>query len=83
MNVILFIFITLAATFISSSANNLYSITTAMEAYFQMAGLPDYLIMTLEEKENDEAIIHFLKDGERVWTAGKKMSTYIVEQNRF
>ena len=62
MNVILFIFIALAATFISSSANNLYSITTAMETYFQMAGLPDYLIMTLEEKENDEAIINFLKE---------------------
>ena len=61
MNVILFIFIALAATFISSSANNLYSITTAMETYFQMAGLPDYLIMTLEEKENDEAIINFLQ----------------------
>lgn len=51
MNLILFIFIILAATFIASSANNLVSISTALDSYFAKAEIPDYWIITVSQSE--------------------------------
>ncbi len=42
MNLILFIFITLATMFISGSVNNIMTVTTALDRYFDMAGMSDY-----------------------------------------
>lgn len=42
MNVILLIFVILAATFIASSANNLITVSSAMDRFFQKANVPDY-----------------------------------------
>lgn len=42
MNAIMLLFIILAATFIASSANNMLTVTTALDRYFEMAGMPDY-----------------------------------------
>lgn len=42
MNVILLIFVILAATFIASSANNLITISSAMNRFFEKANVPDY-----------------------------------------
>lgn len=42
MNVILFIFVVLAATFIASSANNLITVSTALDSFFEKADVPDY-----------------------------------------
>lgn len=42
MNVILLIFITLAATFIASSANNLFTVSNALDRFFAKADMPDY-----------------------------------------
>lgn len=52
MNLILFIFIILAATFIASSANNLVSISTALDSYFAKAEIPDYWIITVSQNAN-------------------------------
>ncbi|MBQ9110334.1 MAG: FtsX-like permease family protein [Oscillospiraceae bacterium] len=46
MNVILLIFIILATMFVSSSVNNILTISTALEDYFAAAGVPDYLLAT-------------------------------------
>lgn len=51
MNVILLIFIILAATFIASSANNMLSVTTALDNFFEKAEVPDYWFCTTDEKE--------------------------------
>lgn len=51
MNFILFIFITLAATFIASSANNMISVMTALDSYMEMAEAPDYWFATVEKGE--------------------------------
>ncbi|MFT3952641.1 MAG: ABC transporter permease [Oscillospiraceae bacterium] len=53
MNVILLVFIVLAAAFVSSSVNNLLSISTAMDDYGRKADLPDYLIFTKQEQTAD------------------------------
>ncbi|MDE7212160.1 MAG: hypothetical protein K2O03_12075 [Lachnospiraceae bacterium] len=46
MNAIVLIFIILAATFIASSVNNMFTITTALDDYFEMAEVPDYWFAT-------------------------------------
>ena len=60
MNVILLIFIILAATFIASSANNMLSVTTALDSFFKKAEIPDYWFCTTEKKET-ERFKHFAR----------------------
>lgn len=50
MNVILFIFIILAAMFIASSANNMTSVMTALDGYFEKAQVPDYWFVSNDTK---------------------------------
>ncbi len=52
MNIILLIFIILATMFVSSSVNNIFTITTALEDYFEAAGVPDYLLATTGSAAN-------------------------------
>ena len=49
MNVILLVFIILATMFVSSSANNILSVTSALDNYFKMANAPDYLVTTMNK----------------------------------
>lgn len=79
MNVILLIFIILAATFISSSVNNLYSITTALNNYFEMAELSDYVIITLKDEANDSAIVEFLDHNDHVDSWAVDENLYVSE----
>lgn len=60
MNVILLIFIMLAATFIASSANNMISVITALDTYFEMAEVPDYWFSTTDynSKKRFEEFAH-------------------------
>lgn len=51
MNVILLIFVILAATFISSSANNLITISGALDDFFEKADVPDYWFATTNEPD--------------------------------
>ena len=53
MNIILLIFITLAVTFIASSVSNVISVTTALDSFFEKAGVPDYWLCTSGEEEAD------------------------------
>ncbi|MBQ2265372.1 MAG: hypothetical protein II341_08220 [Oscillospiraceae bacterium] len=53
MNVILLIFIILATMFVSSSVNNILTISTALEDYFAAAGVPDYLLATHSASVNE------------------------------
>ncbi len=54
MNVILLLFITLASMFVASSVNNILSVTTALDDYFEMANAPDYLGATMNKSDGDE-----------------------------
>lgn len=51
MNLILLIFMILAATFIASSANNMVSVITALDSFFDKANVPDYWFCTTDKKE--------------------------------
>lgn len=53
MNVIMLIFIILAAMFVSSSANNMITVATALDSYFDMADIPNYWFATAYESESE------------------------------
>lgn len=81
LNIILLIFIILAATFISSSVNNLFTITTAIESYFEKAGISDYIIVTIHEDKNDLAITDFLNENSHVKNWVKDDNLYLNNDN--
>ncbi len=64
MNIILFLFIILAATFVSSSVNNLMSISNAMEGYVEKSGIADYSIIGFEQ--SNEKTHEFVETNENV-----------------
>lgn len=51
MNAIMLIFIIIASAFIASSANNLVTVATALDEYFEMAEVPDYWFVTPHAEE--------------------------------
>lgn len=53
MNIILLVFIVLAATFIASSTNNMVTVSNALDDYFIKAEVPDYWLATAFETEAD------------------------------
>lgn len=52
MNIILLVFIILATMFVSSSVNNIISVTTALDNYFELANVPDYFGATMNKAVN-------------------------------
>jgi len=54
MNVILLIFVILATTFIASSANNMVSVITALDSFFEKAEVPDYWICFTDKGEAEK-----------------------------
>lgn len=54
MNLILLVFIILAAMFVSSSVNNIISVTTALDDYFEKADAPDYFAAAMNKAGNTD-----------------------------
>lgn len=54
MNVILLIFIILAAMFMASSINNLVSVMNALDNFLEKAGIPDYAVCFSDENAVEE-----------------------------
>lgn len=51
MNIILLLFIILATMFVSSSVNNIVTVTTALDTYFEKEGMSDYFAATMDKAE--------------------------------
>lgn len=81
MNIILLLFIILAATFISSSVNNLIVITSAMDSFLKKAEISDYLVITIQDEQNDKAITDFISKNEYVKDWAKDENLYLVRDN--
>ena len=56
MNVILLLFVILASMFVSSSTNNIISVATALDDYFEMAGVPDFFAEISDNSSIDDII---------------------------
>ena len=60
MNIILFLFIVMATTFISSSVNNIISITNAMNHYIEKAGISDLSVFVFKNEGNIKGMDDFM-----------------------
>ena len=76
MNVILLLFITMAAAFMASSVSNLIAITGAVDHFLGMANTPDYLTIAISDKKETE-IEDFLRNCEFV-TEYEVIDSYTV-----
>ncbi len=87
MNIIVFLFITMATMFLASSCSNLVSVIGAVDYFMEIAKVPDYLAVVIEE-EGAQEIEYYLKTSE-LPTEYEKMQTinimrddfYIVEED--
>lgn len=80
MNIILLLFIILATTFVSGSVNNVVSITTALDSYFDMAGVPDYTVITMN-KGATKNVVDVLNDIEEVESFGVEDVLFLNSEN--
>lgn len=76
MNIILFLFITMAAAFLASSVSNLITITGAVDHLLDTAKTPDFLTIMLSEGEGTP-VEEFLKNCEYV-TEYEAIDIYIL-----
>ncbi len=65
MNIILMLFITLAAIFVASSVNNILSVTNALDFFIEKSNMSDYFLNTLSNEESNK-LRQLLKDNKDV-----------------
>ncbi len=75
MNAILLVFVILATMFVSSSVNNILSVTTALDGYLNKASAPDYMAMTLDKSTTT--------DVESVVNSAASIDSYTTERILF
>ncbi len=80
MNVILLIFIILATMFVSSSVNNIISVTTALDNYLDMANAPDYLIASMN-KTTEVDVDEVLNSADSIESSSKEEVIYMAAEN--
>lgn len=80
MNIILLLFIILATMFVSSSVNNIINVTTALDNYFDMANVPDYLVMTID-KMLEADVEEVLNDASSIENYGSEKVLFISSDN--
>ncbi len=60
MNIILLIFIILATAFISSSINNIVSVTGGLDYFFEKAGVTDHIVQVPSVEVVEEVVLENL-----------------------
>ncbi len=65
MNIILLVFIILASMFVSSGVSNIMTVTTALDRYFEMANVPDYLAI-YQKKASDKDVYKVLENASAI-----------------
>lgn len=82
MNIILLLFIALAAMFVSSSVNNIIAVTGGLDYYFGKAGITDYFAATMS-KSLTEDIKTTLDNSDNVESYGIEPVIYLSSGNVF
>lgn len=80
MNIIIFIFIILSSMFVASSVNNIITITTSLDKYFEIAEVPDYFAVT-RDNSLEVPITNFLDDIEAIDDYGIETVLYTSNEN--
>ena len=71
MNIIILLFVVISTMFVASSVNNIVNVTTALDDYFEMANMPDYLLTT-NNKDFDVDI-------DEILSSASAIDSYTVE----
>lgn len=79
MNMILFLFIILATMFVSSSVNNIITISTALDDYFEKAKVPDLIVFTKATGTSEDRIGEILDEQEIISSYGIEPVTYFPD----
>ena len=77
MNIILLIFIIIATMFVSSSVNNIISVSSALDNYFSKAGMSDYFIVTKKVNGKDGDVGEILDKSDFVDNYRTENVTYV------
>lgn len=81
MNGILFLFIILVAMFMSSSVNNMTTVGTALEHYFDKAGVGDYFVVTRGRVTSEKAVEDILSQAKEVIAYGREPIFFMNVEN--
>lgn len=77
MNVIVLLFIILATMFVSSSVNNIVTITQALDHFFDIAGVSDYFIATKQMGADDGELKDVLDNADCIQSYGVEQIIYL------
>lgn len=81
MNIILLLFVILAAAFIATSVSNMVAIMNGTEYFFEQSGLDDYIIITLRGDKNTDASND--ENVEKFLSSNKWVLQYRVDENMY
>lgn len=81
MNIIVFIFIVMATAFISSSVNNLLSISNAMDNYIKKSGVPDLTVFVYNTEDQIKEMDEFLAQNSDVVNAKKEICPFLYNKD--
>ncbi|MDO5558912.1 MAG: FtsX-like permease family protein [Oscillospiraceae bacterium] len=80
MNAILLIFIVLASMFVSSSVNNILTVSNALDSYFEMAGVSDYFV-AIRNIAGSQPVDEILDNTDAVGSYKREDIIYLNQQN--
>lgn len=83
INIILFVFILMATTFISGSLSNFTKILSGVDYFIEKAGVGDYFMITMNRYDKaykDDRIDEFLDNQENVLSYTKDKMVYLSEE---
>lgn len=80
MNAILLVFVILATMFVSSSVNNILSVTTALDGYLDLANAPDYMGMTMDKAASID-VDSILESSETIDSYSKETVLFMTPDN--
>jgi len=80
MNIILLLFVILAAMFVSSSVNNIISVVGGLDYYFEQAGVQDYFAATMNKADQSD-LAELLNNVEEIDSYGVEPVIYMNPDN--
>lgn len=80
MNIVVFLFITMATMFLASSLSNMVSIMGAVDYFMGISKVPDFFAVVVEE-EGDTQIAEYLSENDLVTEYGKVESINIMRDD--
>ncbi|MBE5877597.1 MAG: FtsX-like permease family protein [Lachnospiraceae bacterium] len=82
MNIIVFLFVTMATMFLASSCSNLLTVNGALDYFMEISKVPDYFFVVLEE-EGAHEIEDYLAESTLLSEYGKVQGISVLRENLY